>query len=79
MMKYQAINAQMTDAWCEAGWEWGQAITHEEYVKALNGEWNVRLTPTKYVPHACGLETYRGNRCSVWQAAADSRFPYSLH
>ena len=35
MMKYQAINAQMTDAWCEAGWEWGQAITHEEYVKAL--------------------------------------------
>lgn len=25
------------------------------------------------------LETYRGNRCSVWQAAADSRFPYSLH
>lgn len=42
----------MTDAWCEAGWEWGQAITHEEYVKALNGEWNVRLTPTKYVPHA---------------------------
>ena len=52
MMKYQAINAQMTDAWCEAGWEWGKAITHEEYVKALNGEWNVRLTPTKYVPHA---------------------------
>ena len=50
-MNYQEINAKMIDAWCESGWEWGKAITHEEYVKALNGEWNVLLTPTKYVPH----------------------------
>ena len=50
-MNYQDINAKMIDTWCESGWEWGKAITHEEYVKALNGEWNVLLTPTKYVPH----------------------------
>ena len=50
-MKYQEINAKMIDAWCENGWEWGKVITHEEYEKALKGEWKVRLTPTKYVPH----------------------------
>lgn len=50
-MTYQEINAQMIDAWCASGWEWGKAIGHEEYEKALSGEWNVRLTPTKYVPH----------------------------
>ena len=50
-MKYQEINAKTIDAWCEAGWEWGKAITHEEYEQVLSGKWNVRLTPTKYVPH----------------------------
>lgn len=50
-MEYQKINASRIDAWCEAGWKWGQAITHEEYERARSGEWNVRLTPTKDVPH----------------------------
>lgn len=50
-MRYQEINAQRTDAWCASGWEWGKAITHEEYEKALRGEWHVRLTPTRDVPH----------------------------
>lgn len=50
-MKYQDINAKIIDSWCKSGWEWGKTITHEEYVKASNGEWNVHLTPTKYVPH----------------------------
>ena len=50
-MDYQDINAQTIDKWVEEGWTWGKPITHEEYVKATNGEWNVLLTPTKYVPH----------------------------
>lgn len=50
-MEYQKINASRIDAWCESGWKWGQAITHEEYERARSGEWNVRLTPTKDVPH----------------------------
>lgn len=50
-MKYQDINAKTIDLWCENGWEWGQAISHEEYQKALNGEWDVVLTPVKAVPH----------------------------
>ncbi len=50
-MNYQDINAQTTDLWCENGWEWGQAISHEEYQAAVDGKWDVKLTPTKYVPH----------------------------
>jgi hypothetical protein len=47
---YTAINAQTIDRWIEEGWEWGIPITHEDYIKAINDEWNVLLTPTKYVP-----------------------------
>lgn len=50
-MNYQDINAQAVDSWCKSGWQWGKAISHEEYQKALNGEWDVVLTPTKAVPH----------------------------
>lgn len=50
-MNYQDINARITDLWCENGWEWGQAISHEEYQAAVDGKWDVKLTPTKYVPH----------------------------
>lgn len=51
-MNYQDINAKAVDSWCKRGWQWGKAISHEEYQKALNGEWDVLLTPTKAVPHA---------------------------
>lgn len=50
-MNYQDINAQTIDRWIEEGWEWGQPISHETYVKARAGEWDVLLTPTKAVPH----------------------------
>lgn len=50
-MKYQDINAKTIDRWVDEGWEWGIPITHEDYVDAVNGKWNVLLTPTKPVPH----------------------------
>ena len=50
MQDYQDINAETIDRWIEDGWEWGVPISHEEYVKALEGDWNVLLTPTKKVP-----------------------------
>lgn len=50
-MNYQEINSKAIDSWCKEGWQWGKAISHEEYQKALNGEWDVLLTPTKPVPH----------------------------
>lgn len=49
-MNYQDINSKVIDSWCVSGWEWGKPISHEEYVKAQNGEWGVFLTPTKIVP-----------------------------
>ncbi len=50
MIEYQQINAQIISRWCLEGWEWGQPITHEVYMKALQGDWGVYLTPTKIVP-----------------------------
>ena len=49
-MKYQDINASTIDSWCLEGWEWGKPISHEQYLKALNGHFEVYLTPTKPVP-----------------------------
>ena len=49
-MNYQDINAKVTDTWVENGWEWGQAISHEDYEAAKNGRLEVKLTPTKFVP-----------------------------
>ncbi len=50
-MNYQEINSKTIDAWCKEGWEWGKPIDHEEYVRASEGDWGVKLTPTKTVPH----------------------------
>lgn len=49
-IKYTDINAKTIDCWVNKGWEWGIPITHEDYIKAKNDEWNVLLTPIKYVP-----------------------------
>ena len=50
-MNYQDINAATIDRWIEEGWEWGIPIDHDTYLKALAGEWDMLLTPTKFVPH----------------------------
>lgn len=50
-MEYQDINANVIDRWVEEGWEWGIPITHEAFIAAQNGSWDVVLTPTKPVPH----------------------------
>ena len=50
-MSYQDINAETIDRWIEEGWEWGKPISHETYLAAKQGNWNVLLTPTKPVPH----------------------------
>ena len=50
-MSYQDINAKTIDRWVKEGWERGKAIDHSTYEAAQNGIWNVKLTPTKCVPH----------------------------
>lgn len=49
-MNYQDINSETIDRWVDEGWEWGIPITHETYLKARGGDWDVLLTPTKPVP-----------------------------
>ena len=49
-MQYQEINAKAIDLWCKEGWQWGKPITHETFVQACQGHWDVLLTPTKPVP-----------------------------
>lgn len=49
--RYQDVNAETVDRWVEAGWEWGVPISHEKYLEAKAGRWDVLLTPTKPVPH----------------------------
>ena len=50
-MSYQDINAETIDRWVKEGWEWGQPISHETYVNAQEGKWDLHLSPTKKVPH----------------------------
>lgn len=49
-MGYQEINSETINGWCREGWEWGRPIPHESYERALRGDWEVFLTPTKAVP-----------------------------
>lgn len=51
-MNYQDLNAATIDRWVEEGWEWGVPISHEEYQRAVRGDWSMLLTPTKPVPKA---------------------------
>lgn len=49
---YTDINAKTWDRWAEQGGDWTIPITHEEYVRAQQGDWGVYLTPCKFVPKA---------------------------
>ena len=50
-MKYQDINAETIDRWIDEGWEWGKPIDHDTYLRAKAGQWDVKLTPIRFVPH----------------------------
>ncbi len=50
-MDYQDVNAETIDRWVREGWEWGTPISHAQWERAKRGDWDVRLTPTKNVPH----------------------------
>ena len=49
-MEYTDLNSSVIDNWVENGWEWSVPISHEEFERARQGDWNVLLTPTKSVP-----------------------------
>ena len=41
MKKYQDINAETIDRWIEEGWAWGVPISHETFLAAKQGNWDV--------------------------------------
>jgi SAM-dependent methyltransferase len=47
---YTDINAKAIDEWVKDGWIWGVPISHEAYLDAKKGKWDVLLTPLKPVP-----------------------------
>ena len=49
-MNYREKNAETISKWVESGWIWGTEVDHETYQRAVNGDWDVVLTPIKSVP-----------------------------
>ena len=49
-MDYQKINSKTIDRWVKEGWKWGIPVSHDEYLRALKGDYVLFLTPTKPVP-----------------------------
>jgi SAM-dependent methyltransferase len=47
---YTELNSKAIDKWVEKGWEWSIPISHEQYLKAKDGELKVLLTPLIHVP-----------------------------
>jgi SAM-dependent methyltransferase len=47
---YTDINARTIDGWVKGGWTWGIPISHEDFMRARKGDWNVGMTGSKYVP-----------------------------
>ncbi len=50
-INYQEFNSNTVDRWVAEGWEWGNAINMDEYIKAQKGDYDIKLTPVKFVPH----------------------------
>ncbi len=62
MTKYTDLNADTIDRWVKDGWEWGKPISHEDYLKAKEGEWKVILTPNKMMPRSWFPEDLKGKK-----------------
>lgn len=49
-VKYTEQNKKAINSWAKDGWIWSEPISHEEYLKAVNGEMKILMTPTKFLP-----------------------------
>jgi ubiquinone/menaquinone biosynthesis C-methylase UbiE len=62
MLNYTEKNSKAIDIWVEEGWEWGVPISHELFIKARDGAWDVLLSPCKAMPHEWLLPYYQDNK-----------------
>ncbi len=44
------INEETMNRWVKEGWEWGTPISHQTFLNAKKGKWDVVLTPNRSVP-----------------------------
>ena len=82
-ISYQDINRKTIDRWVDDGWEWGKPISREVYAAAKNGQWDVKLTPVKFVPHdwfgdlkgrrVLGLAAGGGQQMPIFAACSTTR------
>lgn len=62
MKDYTNINSKTWDIWAKNGCCWTVPVTHEVFVEAKNGKWDVILTPCKPVPKAWFAPFIHDNR-----------------
>lgn len=72
--EYVKKNAETIDRWVNEGWEWGVPVTHDIYVKATKGEFDVVLTPTKPVPKSW-FPSFKGCRILGLASAGGQQMP----
>lgn len=48
---YIRINSAAWEKWGNEGFEWTIPITHDEFIKAKRGEWDVTLATDRKIPH----------------------------
>lgn len=75
---YTSLNAAEWDKRSREGYVWTLPISHDEFVRAKNGDWRVLLTPTKPVPvewfpplkgaRVLGLASGGGQQCPILAA-----------
>lgn len=49
-MDYVKVNARLWDEWARDNCVFSQPVSHEDFVKAKNGDWNIFATPQMPVP-----------------------------
>jgi Methylase involved in ubiquinone/menaquinone biosynthesis len=60
---YTDFNMEMINKWIDEGIEWSKAISHEEYIKAMNGDWSILedSTPKEWFSPLLNPETGKFN------------------
>ncbi|TKC19332.1 class I SAM-dependent methyltransferase [Robertmurraya kyonggiensis] len=77
-LSYIEINSKMWDVWASEGGDWSIPISHEDFIKATQGIFEIYLTPCKPVPKdwfipldgakVLGLASGGGQQCPVFAA-----------
>ncbi|MEG1525570.1 MAG: class I SAM-dependent methyltransferase [Clostridia bacterium] len=57
-MHYTEENSKTWDRWVDEGIVWGIPVSHDEFLRAKDGIWDVLLTPVIPVPHDWFLPFY---------------------